>query len=406
MLGLQFPVIPFVLVGACIAFYNVVFLLLSSKGRKQNRSSGRFASFQVAVDLLALTVLMHLGGGIENPFVSYYLFHTIIAAILLPWWKVVLQVLFASSCMAGLAVAELTGALPHRHIGGLLPIELYADWKFVMVAIFALITTLSVAAFLAASIAQRLRERDEELQLANAELAEQDRIKSQYVMQIAHDLAGPAGMITSCLKVVTEGLAGPVSEGALDMVQRAEQRSEYVGHLVRDLLSLSRIKAAKRLPKAAVDLAEAISQVFEDLQPRATRKSVTLDRDLPEGLPAVYGNAVALRELLENLLTNAVKYTLLEGHVRVSAWNSGGEVVVSVNDDGVGIPSEALPHVFEEFYRADNVKAEAVEGTGLGLAIVRQILKAHGGRIWVDSVEGKGATFSFALPAVGASDAQ
>jgi hypothetical protein len=96
-LRLRFAMVPFALVGLCIALYNCGFLLLSRRSRPDGKWSDTFASVQVGTDILALTVLMHLGGGIENPFVAYYLFHTIIAAILLPWWKVALQVLFAAT---------------------------------------------------------------------------------------------------------------------------------------------------------------------------------------------------------------------------------------------------------------------------------------------------------------------
>ena len=401
LLRLEFAMAPFVLIGVCIAFYNVVFLLLSRRTQRQARWSSRLASIQVGVDIVVLTVLMHFGGGIENPFISYYLFHTIIASILLSWRKVCLQVLLASVCIAVLAIAELTGILAHRHIEGFLPIELYTNWKFVMVAVFSIITTLFVSAFLAASIAQRLHEREKQLSQANAILAEQDRIKSRYVMRVAHDLAEPAGMITSCLKLVTQGLTGSIPEKALDMVQRAQHKSEYLGQLVRDLLSLSRIKAAKKIPMTEVKLAEVIGQVFEELQPHVIEKNLTLEHKLPAALPVVYGNAEAIHELFGNLVTNAVKYTLVGGRVEVSASSTGEEVLVKVQDNGVGIPVEEVGYIFEEFYRADNVKAEAVEGTGLGLAIVKQILNAHRGKIWVESEQGKGTTFSFTLPLAG-----
>jgi signal transduction histidine kinase len=205
-------------------------------------------------------------------------------------------------------------------------------------------------------------------------------------------------MITSCLKLVTQGLVGPLPDKALDMVQRAQRKSEYLGHLVRDLLSLSRIKAARKIPKTAVKLSEITEKVFEELQPHVVEKNLTLEQKLPAGLPAIYGNAEAIHELLGNLLTNAVKYALVGGRVVLSAFDTGDEILVKVQDDGVGIPVEAVPHIFEEFYRADNVKAEAVEGTGLGLSIVRQILNAHGGKIWVESEQDKGTTFSFTLP--------
>lgn len=406
LLGLELRAGPFVIVAIAIALYNCVFLLLSRNNGLVEKWGGRFATLQVATDIVVLTILMHLGGGIESPFIVYYLFHTIIAAILLPWVAVVLQVAFASACITGLAIAELAGGLHHRHVEGFLPFELHDNWQFVVVTLSVLITTLCVTAFLGASIAERLREREKKLEQANAELRNQDRIKSQYVMRVAHDLAEPTGMITSCLKLVTHGLTGPIPERALDMVRRAETKSEYLGHLIKDLLSLSRIKSAKELPKTEVKLAEIIRQVFEDLQPHADSKDVTLRQDLPDGLTPVHGNPEAIHELFGNLLTNAVKYTLVGGWVEVSASNSGSEVLVTVRDNGVGIPAAAIPHVFEEFYRADNVRAEAVEGTGLGLSIVKQILAAHTGRIRVESEEGKGTTFSFALPAAGRAHAQ
>jgi signal transduction histidine kinase len=152
------------------------------------------------------------------------------------------------------------------------------------------------------------------------------------------------------------------------------------------------------MPKAEVELPEIINQVFEELQPCVEDKSLTLEQKLPPTLPPVYGNAKAIHELFGNLVANAVKYTLVGGRVELIALNTGDEVLVKVQDNGVGIPAEAIPHIFEEFYRADNVKAEAVEGTGLGLSIVSQILNTHGGRIWVESEQGKGTTFSFTLP--------
>jgi signal transduction histidine kinase len=395
---------PFVGIAAAIVLYNTVFLLLSRKSQWLERWGGRFASVQVGADIVALSVLMHLGGGIENPFLFYYLFHTIITAILLPWREVILQVLFASVCIAVVAIGELTDLMAHRHIGGLLPIELYDNWKFVAVGLFALTSTLCVAAFLAASIAERLHQREKQLSDANAVLAEQDRTKSRYVMRVAHDLAEPTAMITSCLKLITRGLTGPISEKALDMVQRAQGKSEYLGHLIKDLLSLSRIKAAKEIPKGEVKLANIVNKVFEDVQPHATEKNLTLEQNLPWDLPAVYGNVDAIHELLGNLVTNAVKYTLVGGRVNVTASNTEQKVLVKVQDDGVGIPAQSIPHVFKEFYRADNVKAEAVEGTGLGLSIVSRILEVHGGAIWVDSEERKGTTFSFTLPAIGKTD--
>ena len=405
VLDFQFAVIPLVTIGCLIFLYNTYFLFLSHRIKPEDDRWDKFASIQVGVDVFALTILMHFGGGIENPFISYYLFHTIIAAILLPWRKVNLQILLASACIITLAVAELTGVVKHYHVKGLLPVELYNNGWFVTITLFAIITTICVSAFLAASVAQRLHKRESQLAQANKILAEQDRIKSKYVMRVAHDLISPVGMITSCLKLVTQGMTGPIPEKSLDMVQRAEHKSEYLGNLVRDLLSLSRIKAAKKLPKTKVELPNIIIQVFEELQQHMTEKNLTLEQDIPVELSAVYGNEKAIHELLSNLVANAVKYTLVGGRVEVTALNKGDKVLIKVQDNGIGIPAEAITDIFEEFYRADNVKAEAMEGTGLGLSIVMQILNAHDGEIWVESKQNEGTTFSFTLPVAGETHA-
>ena len=313
--------------------------------------------------------------------------------------------MFIAVCIAAVAIAELVGIVAHHHIEGFWPVELYSNWKFMMVEIFSIVTILCVTAFLVYLIAHRLHQREKQLAQANTLLKEQDRIKSEYVMKVAHDLAEPAGTITSCLKLVTQGLTGPIPEKAMDMVQRAQHKSEYLGQLVKDLLSLSRIKAVSEIPKTEVKLPEVISQVFEELQPHVIEKRLTLEQKLPAALPVVYGNAEAIHELLGNLVSNAVKYTLLGGRVEVSASITGDKVLVKVRDNGVGIPVEAVGHIFEEFYRADNVKAETIQGTGLGLSIVKQILNVHCGEIWVESEQDKGTTFSFTLPIAGQSHA-
>jgi signal transduction histidine kinase len=406
VLQLKFAITPFLVIGVSIALYNTAFFFVGRASGLREKWGDRFAFLQVGMDILMLTILMYFGGGIENPFISYYLFHTIIAAILLPWRKVALQVLFASVCIAALAIAEFTDVVPHRHIEGLLTVEFYASWKFVAVSVFAIITTLWVAAVLASSVAYGLHEREKQLEQSNKALAEQDRTKSKYVLRVAHDLAEPAGMITSCLKVVTQGLTGPIPDKAMHMVERAQYKSEYLGQLVRDLLSLSRIKAARKIPMTKVDLPEIIDQVVEEQQPRIVEKSLTLEKHLPISLPPVYGNADAIHELFGNLVANAVKYTFVDGRVEVSASNTNDVVRVKIQDNGIGIPEEALPNIFEEFYRADNVRAEAMEGTGLGLSIVKQIIDAHGGTISVESRQGKGTAFSFSLPVAVKSDDQ
>jgi len=145
-----------------------------------------------------------------------------------------------------------------------------------------------------------------------------------------------------------------------------------------------------------VKLGELVGEVVSHLKPQAERQELVVAIDMPAGLPAVPADRDRLRQVILNLLHNAIKFTAAQGRISISAATLGDAVTVSITDTGVGIAREDLPRVFERFYKAD--RSRAGSGTGMGLAIAKHIVEAHGGSIWVQSQEGKGSTFSFRLP--------
>jgi two-component system phosphate regulon sensor histidine kinase PhoR len=146
-------------------------------------------------------------------------------------------------------------------------------------------------------------------------------------------------------------------------------------------------------------VADVVLPPVERLQPQAERGGLTVVVDLPAGLPPVLADVERVQQVVANLVHNAVKFTPSGGQVTLSAEPVGQEMVISVRDTGVGIPTDDLPRIFERFYKAD--RARSGGGTGLGLAIARHIVQAHGGRIWAESTEGRGSTFYFSLPLAG-----
>jgi putative protease len=399
--GLRYALWPFMATGAFLFTYNVALYLWSRKilkGADQERRARRHSNVQIAADLFTLTLVIYLGGGIANPFVLYYVFHVVVAAMLLPWKHVLIQTAVACFLLSGAALMEYWELLPHAEAGNIFATDVRADRKTVVVALFAFTSTMFVLAFFVKSVAERLREREEDLVLANAKLAEQDRAKSLYVMRVAHDIRSPAATVASCLAVVTHGMAGDVPEKALDMIRRAKRRAEFVARLVEDLLDLSRIRAARELPKGALRLEPLVREVVEQESALAREKEITLEVAINEKSVSVEGNPKTMHELLANLVSNAIKYTPIRGHVRVAARGEGDQIRVEVSDNGVGIPAADLPHIFDEFYRAENVRQEAMESTGFGLAIAQEIVKAHRGKIAVESTEGQGTTFVVTLP--------
>jgi two-component system phosphate regulon sensor histidine kinase PhoR len=171
--------------------------------------------------------------------------------------------------------------------------------------------------------------------------------------------------------------------------------------MVSELLDLSRIESGGTLHLTdGVDMGRLAAESAERLRLFADRQGVTLIIDAPTDLPRVKGDASRLGQVVVNLVHNAVKFSPDGGDVTVRTFSNGAEVVTAVEDHGIGVPAAARDRIFERFYKVDRarLRAEAGGGTGLGLAIARHVVEQHGGRIWVESEESAGATFSFALP--------
>jgi signal transduction histidine kinase len=147
-----------------------------------------------------------------------------------------------------------------------------------------------------------------------------------------------------------------------------------------------------------VEVGDVVRAIVEVLSPHAATRGISLVAHVPDDLPKVQADPHRVRQVLRNLLNNALDFTPQGGQVTVNAWPDGKWASIQVGDTGPGITPEHLPYVFERFYRADPSRTRATGGAGLGLAIVKQLVEAHGGRVWVESTLGAGTTFGFTLP--------
>jgi signal transduction histidine kinase len=150
----------------------------------------------------------------------------------------------------------------------------------------------------------------------------------------------------------------------------------------------------------ACNLLEVIEQTLREFRPRIEKKDQELRWDPPEALPLVHGNRHRLRQVMDNLLNNAMKYTREGGWIAVTALEDDGHIVVHVSDNGIGILPAQQPYIFDKFYRVESEDTLRITGTGLGLSIVKTVIEKHNGRVWVESKSGEGSVFSFVLPAL------
>jgi len=223
--------------------------------------------------------------------------------------------------------------------------------------------------------------------------------KAHFIRVATHELRSPVTVAQSLVRTVLKGYAGRLTDQQAEIFARISRRLDFLESLVNDLLDLAASKAPELGETCgAVVVNASVGRAVLLLQPRAEEKGVTLTHRVCCEELVVWGSEEGLDRIFVNLVGNAVKYTPSGGSVTVSLRREGDEILVEVADTGIGIPEEALPHLFEEFYRAPNAKALDEVGTGLGLTIVRDLVDRFGGRIEVRSRVGQGTTFTVTFP--------
>ncbi len=231
-------------------------------------------------------------------------------------------------------------------------------------------------------------------------LKELDRMKSDFVAMVSHELRSPVTSIQQQLSVMVEGLSGDLTERQTRMLTRAKERAGGLLDLINDLLDLSKIEAGMAVQyREPLKLEELLKSVYEQMLPEAKAKGVKLKFHVRRPIPPVNGDRSNLEGVFTNLVNNAIKYTPEGGAITIRSKGDGKNVRIEVSDTGIGISKEDLPRIFDRFYRVKTEKTRQIIGTGLGLCIVKQIVEAHLGRISVQSEEGGGSTFTVVLPA-------
>jgi signal transduction histidine kinase len=237
-----------------------------------------------------------------------------------------------------------------------------------------------------------------------SELQEALRMRDEVVSIVSHDLRNPVHTVTMAAALLLD-VGHRLDEAArrqnLTVIHRSATK---MSRLLQDLLDVMKAEASGlSIDVASTDVAAVVAAVIDDFQLQATERGVELSSDVPPDLPPAPADASRVSQVLSNLCGNALKFTGSGGTVRISVVRTGPEMVISVADTGIGIARENLPRVFDRFWQA---KRAAHASAGLGLAISKSIVEAHGGRIWVQSEEGRGTTFHFTLPVAGERDGE
>lgn len=246
---------------------------------------------------------------------------------------------------------------------------------------------------------KRVAERTEELQRTNIALEKANRLKSEFLATMSHELRTPLNAIIGFAEVLRDEITGTLNAEQKDYLGDIHSSGQHLLNIINSILDLSKIEAGKfELQYEEFSVEEAIHEVLNTITECSHKKDIRIRTYILEDLPSVRADKVKFKQIMYNLVSNAIKFTPENGRITINAKLTDQHIQIAVSDTGIGIKPEDMEKLFEAFRQVDGSYARRYEGTGLGLILTKRLIELHGGKIWVKSMYGKGSTFTFTLP--------
>ncbi|GEM_PF-6037538 len=393
-----------------LALANLIFDLIWHREAKNTEGTSRTLNLklsraQMAVDLLALTALLHLYGGATNPFFLLFFLHIIISCFFEQRDRAMLVMFSAVSLYLLLVWTEHFGLLPHHPVPGLHAHSPLESPIWAAGASVAFVSGAVVIWFLVSFMAGQLRRREDRLEMltsqlaaTNDELRRNQELKEGFFRTVAHEMKRPVTATIQLLDAVKEVYGTQLDPKALDLVCRAQTRAHSSFSLIKDLIQLARLEApALADPKAKPGTFASLCPLLDEFRTSAQANQIILDVQLHcETDPLAIAES-DLHLVASNLVSNAIRYSKKGGSVAVRSGQEAGKYIFSVADQGIGIAPEDQKRLFQEFFRSTEAKRHSGDGSGLGLAIVKRLVDRAGGTITCQSRPNEGTTFTVTL---------
>jgi signal transduction histidine kinase len=394
-LPLPYESIWFVL--GLLAIINVLYLMIFKLFKEFSiQAEINFLQIHIIVDLLFLTVLIHLSGGVENPIYLFYVFHVVLSSIIFPGWRPIFIATLVVFLFSVLIYLEYSGILFHYSI---FKSNLHSSEVFIYLVLAVFIITIYVNMYICMTVMFIYRDIKRQIDSKNQQLINADKQKTQFYRFTSHELKSPVVAIKSSVDSVLKNFASEMDNRAKDLLFRASLRASQMLEIIRELLELSRNRSRMaELGSELVDINSLILEIIEQQKVQADEKSIRINTKLSKEPPLINGHQADFKEVILNLVTNAIRYSRENDSVTITTKIVGEEIELTVDDTGIGIAQKDLPKIFDEFYRSENAKKEVKIGTGLGLSIVKQIVDNYNGTINVQSTLGEGTRFILRFP--------
>jgi len=396
-LGLPVSLPRLLLMVVGLVGLNLLYVLRNRRWAPMSiRSEIRFVKVQMIGDLLILTALLNLTGGLENPFFFVYVIHVMLASLLFKGREIYQIAVLAIVLFTGEVMGEYLGWLPHHHLAG--AGDLTHGLPFVLAGLGAFWLVLLTCAYLGASIMKHNRAIKDELVERQVALVAADAEKMEFFRFVTHEVKSPVSTAQSAVAAALELEDGGLSEPVRGLLVRGLARLEQANVMVRDLSDLTRGGILRQGETQMLDVGELITCVVEGVADLARRRGVELVWEAPVAPVLMKSNAGMLEKIVTNLIGNGIRYSERGGQVQVGLDQGSTGVALTVADTGIGIAPADQERVFDEFYRTPAAREMSRLGTGLGLAIVRKFVVQLGGTIALESEPGHGSTFIVTWP--------
>lgn len=392
------PVGPVLGVAGALALVNLGYVVRNRLlPARAIRTEIRIVKLEMACDLVLLTVVLHLTGGVENPFLYVYVLHVVIAALLFKGREIFQIAWLAIALFSAAVLGEHLGWLPHHHLLG--ASTMTHETPYIAAVLGSFWFVMLSGAFVSASIMRHNRAIRDDLVSRQRELLEADKAMRDFFRFVAHEVKSPVNTARSAIEATLDLHGDGLEPGARDLLGRAQGRLDQATEMVKDLADLTRTGVLRHDPPAPVDLAAVAARVLDEQRELAAATGQRLELRAPDDAPVtVVTSAAAVGKILGNLVNNAVRYNRPGGPVTVTVTRLADGARLEVVDEGIGIAPEEQGRVFDEFYRTAAAQQRTTLGTGLGLPIVHRLAHELGGAVVLRSVPGQGTTVTVDLP--------
>ncbi|MGK9475946.1 sensor histidine kinase [Melioribacter sp. OK-6-Me] len=371
-----------------ILSYNIILYKLRAyiKCDVSSFNSLHLSLIQMILDLIALMILVYYTGIIESPLYLFFIFHMIIGSLILPAYVVYIMACIICLTLSFLTIMQNLGIIETHLISGLYDVRIPHTMAYDILSLITFTAMIFISVYLANNIVRQLYKREQQLRDTLQRLDEAEKAKQKYTIGIIHEVKTPVTAIKSIIDLILNNFLGDINSEIRDKLKRAQLRTDETLQLLNNILRLSRLKLLDIRSSEEIDIYELIIGQINKMEETIKAKSIDLSvKDIRESKKIIKSDITLLELAFSNLIANSIKYVNEGGIIEILLRENDYKLFIEICDNGIGIPKEDLPNIFQQFYRASNVIRSKHEGSGLGLALVKEIIERLGGTITAES---------------------